>query len=129
MKRKFTVVIRVLLGLIFVASGIVGLFNLVPPPENMADDMKTFMAGMMAAKYFFPLLKITEIVCGALLMIGWFVPLALVVLAPIVVHIFFVHAVLDPSGLPVAVVLGAFLVFLSFFAEPYSAVVRRLFNK
>lgn len=82
---------RLILGFIFFASGIAGLLNLAPPPPDLPENMKTFMAGMMATTYFLPFLKVTETICGALLMSGFFVPLALVILAPIVLNIFFVH--------------------------------------
>lgn len=42
---------------------------------------------------------------GALLLAGSFVPLALVVLSPIVVQIFLYHTLLDPSGF----LFGAFI--------------------
>lgn len=128
MKSKVTLVLRVLLGLLFLAAGVVGLFNLVPPPPDMPEALQAFNAGLMASKYFMPLVKATEIICGLMLVTGMFVPLALVVLAPIVLNIFFVHAFLAPEGLPLAIVIGSVLVYLSFFAEPYASVIRPLFR-
>lgn len=128
MKGKLPLIARVILGLLFLVFGIAGLFNLMPPPKNMPQDLQTFMGGLAAAKYFFPLLKITEIVCGALLIIGAFVPLALVVLAPIILNIFFVHVVLDTSGLPIALVLVFLEIYLAFFSEPYSSIVKQIFR-
>ncbi len=128
MKSKAPLVARILLGLIFFLSGIVGLFNLVSPPSNLPQDMVTFMNGMMATKYLFPLIKGTEIVCGALLLFGAFVPLALVALAPIVLNIFLLHAFLEPSGLPIALFIGALEVYLAFFAKPYSEIVKQIFR-
>lgn len=128
MKKKLPLIARILLGLIFFVFGIAGMFNLIPPPANIPQDMVTFMNGMMATKYFFPLLKGTEIACGALLLIGAFVPLALIVLAPIVLNIFLVHAFLDPSGLPMALFIGALEIYLSFFSKPYSDIVKQIFR-
>ena len=124
--KKLTMVIRILLGLIFLASGI-AFFFVTPPP--MEGAMATFMAGMAATGYFFYLLKGVEIVCGALLILGLYVPLALVVLAPVVLNIFLVHAFMDPSGLPVPVVLGIFTVYLAFFSPEYSPTIKSLFRK
>ncbi|WP_415908044.1 hypothetical protein [Oleiharenicola sp. Vm1] len=42
---------------------------------------------------------------GALLLLNRFVPLALVILAPIILNIVLVHASMAPSGLPVATVV------------------------
>lgn len=88
---------RYLLGLIFFVFGIAGLFNLIPPPPNMPEGLVTYMTGLMAAKYFMPLLKITEIVCGLLLLVRVAPSLALVILAPITINIFFVHLFLTPG--------------------------------
>lgn len=90
--------------------------------------MADFMKGMMATGYFFYLLKGTEIVCGLMLMSGFFVPLALVVLAPIVLNIFLVHLFLEHSGLPMAIILGLIMVYLSFFSKEYSPRIKALFK-
>lgn len=97
LKTYAPIVSRYLLGAIFFMAGIMGLLNLAPPPDNLPEDMKTFMAGMMVTKYFFPLLKLTETVCGALLLVRVAPALALIVLAPITINIFFTHAFLTPS--------------------------------
>lgn len=129
MKLKVTLAVRILLGLVFFASGLVGLLNLAPIPPDLPEALVTFNTGLMASKYFFPLLKGTETLCGLLLLIGAYVPLALVVLAPIVLNIFLVHAFIAPDGLPLAIVLGILLVYLAFFAEPYCNVIRQLFRR
>ncbi|WP_413583255.1 DoxX family protein [Bdellovibrio sp. HCB288] len=129
MKAKLPLIARILLGFVFFASGIVGLFNLVPQPTDLPEALMTFNQGLAASVYFFPLLKITEIVCGLLLLVGWFVPLALVILAPIVLNIFLVHAFLAPSGLALALILGLLTIYLSFFAPPYAPKIKALFHK
>ena len=129
MKSKLPLIARVLLGLVFLFGGITGLLNLVPPPPDLPERLQTFNSGLMASGYFFPLLKATETICGALLVSGFFVPLALVVLAPIVINIVFVHSFLAPSGLPLALIISFLLAYLAFFAKPYSNVVKQLFRK
>lgn len=126
---KAPLIARILLGFIFFAAGLAGLLNLAPPPADLPEDMKTFMAGMMASKYFFPLLKGTEVVCGAMLLSGLYVPLALVVLAPIVINIVLTHLFLEPSGLPVAIVIALLQAYLAFFASPYKEAIRPLFAR
>lgn len=127
---KLPLIARILLGLVFFVFGLMGLLNLIPPPppEQMSEQMRTFFAGIMAAKYFFPLLKGTEVVCGALLLSGYFVPLALVVLAPIVLNILGVHVFIDPKGLPIALVIVVLEAYLAFFARPYRDKVLALFR-
>lgn len=128
MKAKIPLIARVLLGLVMFASGLAGLLQLAPPPADMPENLATFFKGISATGYFLTLLKGTETVCGLLLLIGYFVPLALVVLAPIVLNIFLVHAFMAPSGLPLALILGLLMIYLSFFS-PYSSPIRQLFKK
>jgi len=129
MKAKIPLIARVLLGLVFLFGGITGLLNLIPPPPDLPERLQTFNSGLMASGYFFPLLKGTETLCGLLLVTGFFVPLALVILAPIVINIILVHAFLAPDGLPLALIIGLLTAYLAFFAEPYSRVVKSLFKR
>lgn len=127
MKEKLPMIARIVLGLGFTVFGLMGLLNLIPPPPDMPADLMTFNAGLAASKYFFPFLKLTETVCGLLLLSGFFVPLALVVLAPILLNIVLVHAFLAPSGLAPGIILGLLEVYLAFFS-PYSAKIKALFQ-
>lgn len=125
---KLTLVARILLGLIFFVFGLNGFLNFIPQPENMPEQMVTIMNGFMAMKYFFPFLKGTEVVCGLLLLSGYFVPLSLIVLAPIILNIFLLHLFAAPEGLVIAIVIGLLEIYLAFFAKPYSDVVKQIFT-
>lgn len=124
--KKVTLAVRILLGLVFLGSGIAFFFTTPPPMQGPIAD---FFAGMMATRYFFYLLKSTEIVCGLLLISGMLVPLALVVLAPVVLNIFLVHAFLMPDGLLLAIILGVAEVYLAFFSTEYSPRIKQLFQR
>jgi len=102
--RIAPIALRIIFGLAFAAAGAVGLFQLAPAPahEGVAG---AFVGGLAAAGYFFPLLKATELVAGLLLVSGRLVPLALTLLAPIVVNIAAFHFLLEPQGAPVAAIL------------------------
>lgn len=98
MTIKISTAARLLLGLIYLVFGLNGFLNFLPmkiPP--MPEAATAFMAGMMKAGYFFPLLKGTEVVGGFLLLSGFAAPLALVVLAPVTLNIFLFHACLTPG--------------------------------
>lgn len=83
---------------------------------------------MEATGYMMQLVKGCEVVCGLLLISGFFVPLALVILAAITLNIFLVHAFMAPEGVPLAVIIGLILIYLGFFAEPYRHTIRSLFR-
>jgi putative oxidoreductase len=129
MKSKLPLIARIIFGLIFFASGLVGLLKLAPVPPDLPERLVTFNAGLEATGYFMTLLKLTETLCGLLILSGNFVPLALVVLAPVTLNIFLVHAFMAPSGLPLAIILGLLQIYLAFFAAPYAPVVKELFRR
>ncbi len=104
---------RIVLGLLFVVTGLNGFFNFLPQPKDMPAAAAALAGALMATRYFFPLLMGTQLVAGALLLSGFFVPLALAMLAPIVVNIVFFHAFLARSGLPVALVVLALELYLA----------------
>ena len=101
--QHLPLVARVLLGLIFAVLGMIGLFGLVEEPE-MGPEAEAFMGALMDTGYLWPVIKVTEIVCGVLLILGLFVPLALVVLSPIVLNIVLFHLFLAPEGVVIGVV-------------------------
>jgi len=105
-KTLVPAVVRVLLGALFLVSGANKLVPFMPMPE-LPVSAGSFIGALAATGYFLPLLASVEIVMGALLIAGRFVPLALTVLAPIVVQIALFHLVLAPSLGLVAFVLGA----------------------
>src|SRR5215472_12337915 len=103
---------RILLGLIFTVFGLNGFFHFLPQPP-MSGPPAAFVGALFASGYFFPLLKGTEVISGALLLSGRLVPLALTLLAPVIVNIVAFHAFLAPSGLPLPILIVALELFLA----------------
>jgi len=112
---KLPTVARVLLGLVFLVFGLNGFFHFLPQPPAPPRAM-AFAGALAASGYFFPLLKTIEVTAGALLLMG-FVPIALTLLAPIIVNIVAFHLFLSPGNYPVVGLVLA--------AEIYLAVVHR----
>jgi putative oxidoreductase len=125
--RELTIVIRLLFGSLFIITGLNGFFHFLPNPVMIGKEQE-FVLGLMASGYFFPLLMGTQVICGVLLVTGAFVPLAIVALAPIVVNIFLFHLFVSPKGLPIAIIVCAFEIYLAFFAEPYNKIVMQIFR-
>jgi hypothetical protein len=61
-----------------------------------------------------PTVKVIELICGLAFVSGRFVPLASILIAPIIVNIFLVHTFLDPKGLPVAAFLALANIFIAY---------------
>jgi hypothetical protein len=85
-------------------GGLNGFLQFIEHPP-MSDEANAFMGALAATGYFFPVLKIFEILSGAMLLSGRFVPLALVFLAPIILQIFLFHAFLDTAGLALPILI------------------------
>jgi hypothetical protein len=110
-------------GLVFFVFGLNGFLHFIPQPPP-TGAMADFAHGLVGAGYFFPLLKGTEVTMGALLLSNRFVPLALTVLASIIVNIFAVHVFLAPAGLPLAFVLVALETYLAYaYRDAFASVL------
>lgn len=116
--------LRFLLGAVYLVFGLnffLHFFELPPPSEAMME----WGAGMAKMGYMMKLVKVTEVTCGALLILNLFVPLALVALVPITVNIFMVHTLVDMGGFPMALAILVIHVFLGF---AYRANFKPLFK-
>lgn len=88
---------RIVFGGVFLLFGLNGFFQFLPQPEPGAAA-GAFLGALGATGYMFPLIKGVEVVAGVMLLTGRFVPLALVLLAPVVVNIVAFHLVLAPPN-------------------------------
>ena len=122
--KLFTTIVRVLMGLLFLFASITFFFDLItPPPQTGA--MKTFSDGLEAAGYLMPLVKTVELLCGIAFVTGRFVPLATVLIAPIIVNIVCVHLFLAPEGLPIAIFVALANAFVAYqHRESYAPLFR-----
>ena len=98
-----TLISRLLLGLTFVVFGLNGFLHFIPmpPPTGVAAQ---FFGAIFASHYWIVIFGL-QITGGVLLLLNRFVPLALVLLAPVIVNIFFFHALMATAGLPLAIVV------------------------
>jgi uncharacterized membrane protein YphA (DoxX/SURF4 family) len=112
------------MGLLFLFSSITFLFKLYTPPE-LTGNLKIFFEGLAASVYILPTVKITELICSIAFLTGRLVPLAAVLITPIIINIFMVHTFLDTKGLPVALFLvlaNAFVVY--YYREVYKTLFK-----
>jgi uncharacterized membrane protein YphA (DoxX/SURF4 family) len=110
--KTVALVARLLLGLVFTVFGLNGFLHFIPNMP-MPDPATAFLAAMGATGYMLPLLFATQVVGGVLLLAGRFVPLALALLAPVLVNIMLFHLFLAPGGIPVAIIVVVLELFLA----------------
>jgi uncharacterized membrane protein YphA (DoxX/SURF4 family) len=124
MRTKAIHAARILLGVIFFVFGLNGFLHFIPQPP-MSGPPADLAGAMIASGYLFSFIKGTEVVAGVLLLSGRFVPLALTVLAPVILNILAFHAFLAPSGLPLPIVILALELFLArSYWSSFASVVR-----
>ncbi len=119
-----TIIARVLLGLLFVVFGSNFFLNFIPmppPPPGLAGDyFKVF-----ATSGYMYVVGALQLLSGLLLLIGRFVPLALTILAAMVFNILVFHILMDPKGLPMAIVVTAFELFLVWsYRDRFAGILR-----
>ena len=107
-------VARILLGLMFLIFGLNGLhdFMHMPMPTGPAGQYM----GVLFVSHDLTVVFLLEVVGGLLLLIGQFVPLALVLIGPVLFNILLFHAFLLPAGIPPAL-LATLLWFIVFFGH------------
>lgn len=100
--------VRIVLGLLFFVTGLNGFLNFIPQgAEPMPEGALAFSTALAQTGYVLPLAMGVQLLSGMLLLANRFVPLALVLLAPVVVNILAFHVFLAPSGLVIAVAVAA----------------------
>ena len=93
-----TLAARILLGLMFLVFGLNGFLHFIhqPPPTGLA--LQYFM--VLSASHIMVVVFLLQVIGGALLLVNRFVPLALVLLGPVIVNILLFHITMEPAGLP-----------------------------
>ena len=99
MKTASTIA-RYLAGAIFFVFGLNGFLNFIPlpPPGGIAGQ---FMGALYASHYLWVIFGF-QIIAAVLLLVNRYVPLAVAMLAPVIVNILVFHVLMAPSGLPMA---------------------------
>lgn len=103
---------RILLGLVFFVFGLNGFLHFLPDPP-LPQKALPFITGLASTGYFFVLLKGVEVIAAVLLLSNRAVPLALVLLAPIIVNIAAFHFAVAPGGSGMAIVVLALELFMA----------------
>ena len=105
MSRIITIA-RILLGLGFVVFATNYFFPFLPAQDPPPAEALPFL-GAFVGSGFLTLVKVIELGAGLLLLSNRFVPLALALLAPIIVGIAAFHILLAPAGMPIVAVFVA----------------------
>lgn len=96
---------RYLLGFVFAFFGLNGFLHFIPtpPPQGLGGQFMgaLFMSGELSV------IMGLQLLAGVLFLANRYVPLALTVIAPVIVNIVLFHVFMDLGGLPVALAVTA----------------------
>jgi putative oxidoreductase len=109
---------RILLGLIFFVFGLNGFLFFIPmgpPPAGLAGQF----VGALFQSHYLVVVSGIQVIGGALLLVNRYVPLALVILGPVIVNILLFHIFLEPKGLAIAVLVALLWVIVAISARRY----------
>src|SRR5579862_8895461 len=98
--RTASLVAQYLAGVIFLVFGLNGFLNFIPlpPPGGIVGQ---FMGVLYVSHYLWVIFAF-QVIAGVLLLVNRYVSLAVAILAPVLVNILTFHALMAPSGLPLA---------------------------
>jgi len=103
---------RIILGLIFVVFGLNGFLHFIPGP--LPPGLAGQFLGAMIQSHYVLAVAAVQVAGGALLLANRYVPLALVLLGPVIVNIDLFHILLMPAGaqLAILVTIGWIVIFI-----------------
>ena len=126
--RTASVIARYLAGVIFLVMGLNGFLNFIPlpPPGGIAGQ---FIGALYVSHYLWVIFAF-QLLAAVLLLVNRYVPLAVALLAPIIVNILSFHALMAPSGLPLALFVAVLwaLIFINVrpaFASLFQSLLQR----
>ena len=99
-----SLIAQYLAGVIFLVFGLNGFLHFIhqPPPGGIAGQ---FLGALYTSHYLLVIFAF-QVIAAVLLLVNRYVPLAVAILAPVIVNILSFHAFMAPEGLPLALVVA-----------------------
>ncbi len=116
---------RILLGLMFTVFGLNGFFHFIPMKGGPMSPLAMQYMGAIAQSHMLQAAFAVQLVTGLMLLSGFFVPLALVLLGPVIANILLFHATMDPKGIVNGLVAFALWLVVFFSVLPSFAGIFR----
>jgi len=112
--RHIAVIARILMGLIFLVMGLNGFLNFIPQPSTpVPAKALAFLGALYSTGYMVGAASGIEVVAGVMLVANRWVPLALALIAPIIVNIMLLHLFLAPALIAPALVVFLLEIYLA----------------
>lgn len=92
--KRLILVLQIIMGLALAVFGANGFFDFIPQQGDFPPRAAAFLQTLRDSGWLFETLCVTHIVCGVLLVFGRYVPLALLLHAPVTLNMVCFHAFL-----------------------------------
>ena len=113
-KSKILFVVSLIFGLFFINAGLNKFFNYMPMPKDVPEKMMKAFGAFTEIGWLMPLVGVAEIVGGLLIIFPKTRALGALVIFPVMVGIVLTNIVQDKSGLPIAAVFSAILIWIMY---------------
>ncbi|WP_026969495.1 DoxX family membrane protein [Algoriphagus terrigena] len=112
MKNKMFNIVSVIFSLLLINGGLNKFLNYMPVPEDLPAELLNDNTALMEIEWLIPLVGIAEILGGILIVFPKTRALGALVIFPVMVGVLLTHIFVAPSGLPIALVIWAILVWI-----------------
>ena len=112
MKTKILFVLCLLVGMLFINSGLDKFLHYMPVPKDMPEKAVKAGTAFMTIGWILPLVGVAELIGGLLLIFKKTRALAAVILLPILIGILLANISMAPQGLPIVAVIIAIIVWV-----------------
>ena len=116
------IIARILVGLVFTVFGLNGFLNFIPAPPLPPGPAGQFITALFVSHYLYVIAAV-QVISGVLLLINRYVPLAIVLLGPMLVNILAYHLLMNTMGLSIAAVVALLWIFLAFYHRQHLACI------
>lgn len=110
MKTKILNILSILLGLMLVNGGLDKFLHYMPVPENLPEELIKDMVALAEIAWLMPLIGFAEIIGGLFIIIKKTRTLGILVVFPVMVGALLTHIFVEPSGLPILLIIWAILI-------------------
>lgn len=112
MKNKIFYIISVIFSLLLINGGLNKFLNYMPVPEGLPAELLSDNIALLEIEWLMPLVGIAEILGGILIVFPKTRALGALVIFPVMVGVLLTHIFVAPSGLPIALVIWAVLIWI-----------------
>src|SRR5260370_38658403 len=118
--KSVALIARNIRGLVLYFFGLNGFLNFLPQPPSPPGHAGQFVTALFASHYLY-LIAGVQVISGVLLLINRYVPLAIVLLGPMLVNILAYHLLMSSVGIVVALVFALLWIVLAVYHRQHLA--------